>query len=298
MLDLHRLRLLRELKHRGTLAAVAKALSYNPSTISQQLAVLEREVGVPLLEPVGRRVRLTAEAELLVGHAEAVLEQLERAEADIALMRGTPAGTIRIATFQTVAHSLVLPMLTSLRTHQPAMRPDVTQLEAQRALPALLAGDYDVVVAEEYPGATTPVLPGLEYEQLCLDPLLLAVPDGWGLGDAPTADELADRPWVMETPVNPARAWAVQSCRAMGFEPRIRFESPDVLLHVRLVEAGHAAAFLPGLVRRCGHPDVRLRPLPGEVQQRTIFTGIRTGTSAHPAIRHVRRELRRLAQAD
>jgi DNA-binding transcriptional LysR family regulator len=197
-----------------------------------------------------------------------------------------------------VAYSLVLPILTSLRTDHPAIRPDVTQLEAQRALPALLAGDYDIVVAEEYPGATPPVPPGLEHERLCLDPLLLAVPDEWGLSDTPSADELADRPWVMETPVNPARTWAVQTCRAMGFEPKIRFESPDVLLHARLVETGHAAAFLLGLVRRCGHPDIRLRPLPGEAQQRTILTGIRTGTSGNPAIQHIRGELRHLTQED
>jgi DNA-binding transcriptional LysR family regulator len=84
MFDLHRLRLLRELKHRGTLAAVAAALSYAPSSVSQQLSQLEAEVGVRLLEPVGRRVRLTEQAEILVAHTEAVLERLERAEADIA----------------------------------------------------------------------------------------------------------------------------------------------------------------------------------------------------------------------
>jgi DNA-binding transcriptional LysR family regulator len=111
VLDLHRLRLLRELKHRGTLAAVATALSYSPSTISAQLSQLEREVGVPLLAPAGRRVRLTPEAEILVGHVEAVLERLERAEADIARSRTVLEGDLRIATFQTAAKTLVLPAL-------------------------------------------------------------------------------------------------------------------------------------------------------------------------------------------
>ena len=91
MLDVHRLRPLRELRHRGTLAAGARALGYSPSTISHQLDVLEREAGVPLLEPIGRRVQLTAEALLLVEHAEAVLDRLERAEADLAAARpGSP----------------------------------------------------------------------------------------------------------------------------------------------------------------------------------------------------------------
>ena len=83
MLDLHRLRLLRELKHRGTLAAVAEALAYTPSAISQQLSVLETEAGVPLLERAGRRVRLTPAAERLVEHTEAILERLEQAQADL-----------------------------------------------------------------------------------------------------------------------------------------------------------------------------------------------------------------------
>ncbi|MGH1554350.1 LysR family transcriptional regulator [Streptomyces sp. L7] len=97
MFDLHRLRLLRELKHRGTLAAVAAALSYSPSAVSQQLSQLESEVGVPLLVPVGRRVRLTPQAEILVEHTEAVLKRLEEAEADIATSLTDLTGTLRIA---------------------------------------------------------------------------------------------------------------------------------------------------------------------------------------------------------
>ena len=107
MYDLHRLRLLRELKHRGTLAAVGEALGYSASAISHQLAILEREVGVPVLEPVGRRVRLTDAAELLVAHTERVLLELEQAEAAIAASRTSVSGQVRIATFQTAAHAIV-----------------------------------------------------------------------------------------------------------------------------------------------------------------------------------------------
>ena len=149
MLDLHRLRLLRELRHRGTLAAVAAALSYSPSTISAQLAQLEREVGVPLLVPVGRRVRLTPEAETLVGHVEAILERLEHAEADLARARTVLDGDLRIATFQTAATTLVLPALARLHHDHPGLRVHLSQQEPQRALPALLAHDYDLVLTEE-----------------------------------------------------------------------------------------------------------------------------------------------------
>jgi DNA-binding transcriptional LysR family regulator len=99
VLDLRRLRLLRELAHRGTLGAVAEALSYAPSTVSQQLSLLESEVGVPLLEPVGRRVRLTPQAEVLVPHTERILEELERAEAAVAASTAQVAGLVRVAAF-------------------------------------------------------------------------------------------------------------------------------------------------------------------------------------------------------
>jgi DNA-binding transcriptional LysR family regulator len=287
MLDVHRLRLLRELRHRGTLAAVARALGYSPSTISHQLDVLEREAGVPLLEPIGRRVQLTAEALLLVEHAEAVLERLERAEADLAAARGEATGTLRLATFQTVAHSLVIDLLARLEGGPLVL--DITHLTAQRALEAVLAGDFDMVLAEEFPGAPMPFVDGLEVEEVCRDPLLLAVPDGWD------PDDLAAMPWAVETAASPAQGWALRTCRAAGFEPIVRYRSDDVLLHVRLVQAGRAAAFLPELVRRCGFPDVRLRPLPGPPQFRRIITAVRAGSSRHPAVQRVRRGLRQSA---
>jgi len=122
MYDLHRLRLLRELQLRGTLAAVAKALSYSPSSVSQQLSHLEAEVGVPLLEPVGRRVRLTPQAQILVRHVDAVLHQLELAESDVAASLTHLTGELRVATFQTAALALVPAALTAIRTAHPHLR--------------------------------------------------------------------------------------------------------------------------------------------------------------------------------
>src|SRR5690349_21039933 len=122
MLDLHRLRLLREVRLRGSLAAAATALRYSPSAVSQQLAVFEREVGVPLLEKVGRGVRLTPQAEILVGHAEVVLERLEQAEAEVAASLSGVTGTVRVACFQTAALSLVPTMLGHVRAAYPRLR--------------------------------------------------------------------------------------------------------------------------------------------------------------------------------
>lgn len=292
MFDLHRLRLLRELKHRGTLAAVAAALSYSPSSVSQQLSLLESEVGVPLLEPVGRRVRLTPQAEILVAHTEAVLERLERAKADIATSLTDLTGTLRIASFQTAALALLPTALTLLRDAHPRLRVHVTQQEPEQALPALLALDFDLVIAEEYPGDPHPPPGELEREELCEDTLRLAQPHGTPPADPREAlRTLADHPWVMEPAGTTARRWATTLCRAAGFEPDVRFESTDLLLHVRLVEQGHAAALLPDLVWYGRPPTVTLSPLPYGGQARKIFTAVRRGRSRHPAIEACRQAL-------
>src|ERR671926_920530 len=125
MLDLRRLRLLHELRDRGTIAAVADALQFTPSAVSQQLAQLEREAGVPLLERAGRGVRLTDAALVLVGHADALLERAELAEADLAAAAGTVAGRARIAGFQSVVLRLAIPAINALARDAPRLRCEV-----------------------------------------------------------------------------------------------------------------------------------------------------------------------------
>src|SRR5204863_3849112 len=122
MLELRRLRLLRELSERGTIAAVADALQFTPSAVSQQLALLEREAGVPLLERAGRGVRLTDAALTLVGHADALLERAALAEADLAAAAGAVTGRARIAGFQSVMLNLAIPAIAALARDAPRLR--------------------------------------------------------------------------------------------------------------------------------------------------------------------------------
>src|SRR5918992_4371875 len=114
MLELRRLRLLRELHQLGTIAAVADALQFTPSAVSQQLGMLEREAGVRLLERAGRGVRLTDAALVLVEHADALLERAAIAEADLAAAAGTVTGHGRIAGFQSVMLRLAIPAMEAL----------------------------------------------------------------------------------------------------------------------------------------------------------------------------------------
>jgi DNA-binding transcriptional LysR family regulator len=285
MYDLHRLRVLRELKVRGTLAAVAEALSYSPSSISQQLSQLETEVGTPLLERVGRGVQLTPQAHILVDHVDAVLHQLDLAESDIAASLGQVTGQLRVATFQTAALALVPAALHATRIAHPNLRVRVQHREPELALPALAARDVDLVLAEEYPGDPLPRDSRVELAPLCTDKLRLA-------GDGETSlPALATHPWIMEPPDSRARQWALTTCRDAGFEPDVRFESTDLLLHARMVEQHHAVAFLPDLVWAGSAPTLTLTDLPARRGTRRVLTACRAGASQHPAIRAFRAAL-------
>src|ERR671922_2728123 len=143
MLHLGRLRLLRELSERQTIAAVADALQFTPSAVSQQLAILERDAGVPLLTKAGRGVRLTDAGRVLVEHAEALLDRAARAEADLAAAAGTVAGRARIAGFESVALRLALPAMERLAETAPRLRCEFVEAEPEQALPALALGDVD-----------------------------------------------------------------------------------------------------------------------------------------------------------
>src|SRR5215208_720426 len=173
MLDLRRLRLLRELHERGTVAAVADALKFTPSAVSQQLAVLEREAGVPLLEKAGRGLRLTDAALVLVGHAEALLERAAVAEADLAAAAGTVAGRGRIAAFESVALRIALPAIEALAAGAPRLRCELVEAEPEQALPALALGDVDLVLGDEWEHQPVRLPAGVERHDLFQDPVFL-----------------------------------------------------------------------------------------------------------------------------
>src|SRR4051812_41432157 len=170
MLDLRRLRLLRELYARGTIAAVADALQFTPSAVSQQLAMLERETGVRLLERAGRGVRLTDPALVLVEHAGALLERAAAAEADLAAAAGTVSGRARVAAFQSAAVHIAAPALDALAREAPRLRCELVEAEPEQALPALALGDLDLVVGDEWPHHPWRTPPGLTRVKLLDDP--------------------------------------------------------------------------------------------------------------------------------
>ncbi|UNB52881.1 LysR substrate-binding domain-containing protein [Mycolicibacterium sp. YH-1] len=297
MLDLHRLRLLRELHRRGTLAAVAQALSYSPSAVSQQLSVLENEAGVTLLERVGRNVRLTGPALTLVEHTEHLFELMERAEAELATSRTGLTGITRIASFQTVAMTLLPDVLGTAAAEHPGMEVCLSQLEPESALPALLAHDFDLVIAEEYPGLNLVRDSQLNSALLLEDPMYLCVPASRPEWTAGSTSALAEAPWVMEPDGSASRAWVTSLCREAGFEPHIRYSADDMILHRTLIARGLAVGFLPGLAVDDAPPEMILHRLARGNACRRIYTVTRRGAQAHPMIVYLRDALSAAAAA-
>lgn len=284
MLDIRRLRLLRELRIRGTLAEVAEALNFSPSSVSQQLSLLEQETGVELLRKVGRRVQLTPQAEILVGHTDALLDILERAEADLGASLTTVSGTIRVAVFQSAALALMPGALSRMRREHPEVRVEMVQHEPETALSETWARDFDVVVAEQYPAHAAPRHPGLDRQELTTDAIRLAVPPvTTQIHAVQRIEDAHDLPWVMEPQGAASRHFAEQLCRRAGFEPDVRYQTADLQAQIRLIESGNAVALIPDLLWAGRETSSRLLDLP-DAPHRTIFTSARQSGVTRPAI--------------
>ncbi|MYU10529.1 LysR family transcriptional regulator [Streptomyces sp. SID8361] len=291
MYDLHRLRLLLELHRRGTLSAVAQALSYSTSTISQQLSQLETEVGVELLQPAGRRVRLTPQAQILVGYAEILVGQMEAAEAAIAHSLAELTGTVRIATYQTAFLDLVSDLLTDMDRAYPRLRIEVVQDEPQSALPRMTAHEFDLVIVEEFPHHPLSQDPGIDYQELMKDRLWIALPADARVTTDAVWDHVAGRPWAVEPLGTASRDWIHMSCREAGFEPDIRYTTADLLVQRQLVTDGHAVAVLPDLLGPVSGPGIALLDFPSGPQYRKIMTATRRDATGHPAVQACRNAL-------
>ncbi|MEU7551419.1 LysR family transcriptional regulator [Streptomyces sp. NPDC044571] len=288
MLDVRRLRLLRELARRGTIAAVADALAFSPSAVSQQLGVLEREAGLPLLERTGRRVRLTPAAQHLVRHADAVLERLEQAEADLAEARSGLAGALRIGSFPTATRAVVPAALVALARLHPGLEPMVSETDPAAVAHALRAGDLDVALVHEYDFVPAPQEPGITAEPLYGEAMYLAAPQAPGAPAEAAADQRAvlrshaDAPWIVATPGTLCHAMTVRACQAAGFSPRIRHHVDEFATVLALVAAGQGVAVVPQLgVMGPADPAVALTRLRMERRTRIAF---RSGAAAHPAV--------------
>ncbi len=279
MLDVHRLRLLRELAYRGTIAAVAQSMAYTPSAVSQQLTALEREAGVPLLERTGRRVRLTAAARTLVAHAEEVLARLEEAEAALAAARQNLIGTLRVGAFPSAARTILPPALVALGRDHPGLELMVEEFDPALAGEAVRTGELDVALTQDYDLVPAPERAALTSTVVLTDPMLVASTRP-PLDPAEPVASFRGGWWVLGRPGSLCRLAAERICQSAGFQPRVRHQTDDFPTALALVAADQGQALLPRLGAVNAPAGITLTPLP--VRTRVSVTH-RRGAGTHPA---------------
>jgi DNA-binding transcriptional LysR family regulator len=287
MLDPRRLAVLRAFAAEQSIAGTAVALSFTPSAVSQQLAQLQREAGVPLLRKVGRRLELTDAGRLLVDRAGEILDRIEAVEAELAAGAAVVQGTVRVAAFQTAGLALAVPALEALEAHHPALRVELSELEAEHALPLLARGGVDLVLAEEYDHAPRPHVDGVHREALDPDELILALPRGHPAAASPQPVALATLAGETWATARRGTAYAdevARICRsAGGFEPRVRHRVNDLGLLIALVASRRAIALVPALGRPDRAAGVVLRAVAEGPLVRGLFVAVRQSDRIRPA---------------
>ena len=281
MIDVRRLRLLLELSRRGTITAVADALTYTPPAVSQQLAALEREAGVPLLEHAGRRVALTPAGAVLVGYAESVCAVLEEASAALAATRTSLTGPLRIGAFPTAARTLLAPALVAIGREHPGLELMVTELDPVAVPGALHAAALDVALTFVYDYVPAEPDPGLDTEPLLEEPVYLAVATGQRGCAQASIQDCRDAPWIAGSPDTLCHALVIRACQACGFTPRIRHHADDFATVLALVAAGLGVSLVPRLGVTETPPGVTLTPI---AARRRTSIACRKGTRHHPAV--------------
>jgi DNA-binding transcriptional LysR family regulator len=292
-----RLRLLNRLETHGTIRAVATALELSPSSVSQQLALLETETRTKLLERTGRRVRLTPAGVILARRAQAILDHMDAVEAELRSFGTEPAGLVRLGVFESAIHTLATPAVTRLAQSYPHLEIQVLEMEPHESLGALRSGDTDLIITTtEF--VADPLGPDLDLVPLTTDQVVLVLPPDHPIANRGPADlsAYAEQPWAFDRPHSYMSDLTTRLCRQAGFEPRIvgRFSHGATLL--RHVEAGLSVALLPNLAV---DPRYRVvtRPLAVPIP-RTITAVVRRGAPPRPAVLTVLDALRRSSAAE
>ncbi|MER5321643.1 LysR family transcriptional regulator [Streptosporangium roseum] len=286
MLEPTRLRLLREFAEHGTMTAVGEVCGMTSSAVSQQLATLEREAKVALFERAGRRVRLTAEGQRLVRHANIVLNALDAAEEDLRAA-STPRGPVRVACFATAAVHRLLPAIATARTRHPELHVVVYELEPHEAVEALRNGNCDLAIAFTYNLIPEDAPPGISRRLLGVEPILIALPAGH---QAATHEVdlrlLREEQWIAGSQGTTDHEMLDRACALAGFHPNVIHTADDYALALRMVREGLGASLVPELVATVvGIPDgVALRRVSTVEITRTTHALVRTVTPAVNAV--------------
>jgi DNA-binding transcriptional LysR family regulator len=284
MLDVRRMRVLREVAARGSFSAAADALSFTQSAISQQVAALEREVGTVLVERNARGVRLTDAGEALVRHTDAILARLAEAEAELEAIAGLRGGRLRMAAFESGGATIMPHAIASFRSQHPGVELSLSLDEPEDSVVKLKSGELDLALVFDA-GLSRARDDGIERVPLLEDPLYLVLPP-----DHPLADrrqirlaDLASDAWIQGVPTCECNRLLARACENSGFEPRVAFESDDYTAVQGFVAAGVGVALIPQLGLTTIRDDIVVRSLGRETPVRRVSAATLAGGYRSPA---------------
>lgn len=299
VLDVHRLRVLREVARHGSLSRAAEALSYTPSAVSQQIATLERDAGVQLLERHPRGVRLTEAGRALVGHTEIILAELRAAETSIAAIGRSDAGRLRFGSFTTANAALMPRAAAAFRAEHPDVQLELLEVDTDEAAAMVAARELDLALVYEFPVVPARMPAGVDLTPLLNDPLHLALPAGHRLAGRKRIrlPELAAETWIQGIHRGSTIDVLPRACRQAGFEPDIAFRTDDQMTVRGLVAAGLGVALAPWLTLGATPPGIVIQPLAEPSLTRRVMAATPAGAYRLPATFAMIDQLRAIAAA-
>jgi DNA-binding transcriptional LysR family regulator len=288
MLDVRRLRVLREVARHQSLSAAAAALSYSPSAISQQIATLEQEVGVGLVDRSARGAVLTEAGRALVRHADEILGRIKAAHEELEALAGLQAGWLRLGAFSTAGAVLTPRALKAFRERHPGVETDLVEVDPEEAVSQLRARELDLALVYKFPIVENLPLEGLDYVHLLDDRLYVALPAEHPLARRRRLKlhDLAEEAWIQGVHRGPTAGVLPAACRAAGFEPRIVFRSDDHMAVEGFVAAGLGIAVVPQIAIATARGDIVIRPLEveGDLLTREVGIALPLGSYRPPAV--------------
>jgi DNA-binding transcriptional LysR family regulator len=299
MLDVRRMQVLRAVVTTGSITAAATNLGYTPSAISQQVAGLEKQAGLPLLERVGRGVRPTAAGRLLTEHAARMAEQMAEAESALTALRQGCAGILRVRYFATAGAALVPPAVAQFRAERAGVQLDLKLTEPTDPFEELAAGRADIAITVLEPDEPAPA--GVIARHLLADPFFAVLPRGHALSRKRVIDlgELAEEPWIFADfgATGPCKDLVVNACAGAGFSPQVVVESDDYATAQGFVAAGLGVTIIPRLGLGYAHPGVVLRKVRNPEPVRHIHVVYREESASNPAVLALAEALEKAARA-
>ena len=275
MLDVRRMKVLRQVARQGSFSAAADALAFTQSAVSQHVAALEREAGATLVERRGRGIRLTDAGRALVAHTDAILARLGDAEQELAAIAGLRGGRLRLGSFLSGGATLVPRAVAAFRAEHPDVELSMVEVEPEEAVDRLKRGQLDLSLVYEHESTPHGLDAALEKTHLLDEPYDVVLPRGDPVALSPRLrlSKLSAESWICGTPRDSCQKVMIRACHDAGFQPKVAFETDDYHAGQALVAAGVGVSLLPRLCLATVHPSVEVRSLGRAAPVRRIFAG-------------------------